>query len=63
VDAELNAICDFILEAGEWAAELAAVPLEQRQISRSFFRFFLFFLILETEADFKILFPLFSLFF
>jgi hypothetical protein len=39
VDAELNAICDFILEAGEWAAELAAVPLEQRQISRSFFRF------------------------
>ena len=45
VDGELNAICDFILEAGEWAAELAAVPLEQRQISRSFFRFFLFFLI------------------
>jgi hypothetical protein len=46
VDAELNAICDFILEAGEWAAELAAVPLEQRQIASSFSAFFsLFFFI------------------
>jgi hypothetical protein len=44
VDAELNAICDFILEAGEWAAELAAVPLEQRQIASSFSAFSRYFL-------------------
>jgi hypothetical protein len=52
VDAELNAICDFILEAGEWAAELAAVPLEQRQISRFFSTFFslFFYLIYNLGA-------------
>ena len=32
VDAEFNAICDFILEAADWAAELSTVPPEQRQI-------------------------------
>jgi hypothetical protein len=32
VDADLNAICDFILEAADWAAELSAVPLEKREV-------------------------------
>lgn len=30
VDADINAICDFIFEATDWAAALTAIPLEQR---------------------------------